>query len=631
MPDDLIRNVADLARTCFQAGCYGNVSVYSKPSTTKVDNVIDQSQSDSLRIKDMSVQQTEEDGVLTTPKQHISFGNPGDQDRPGVVVDDINRQESPVSEDEDVCTFIQNYCFLLDLCRVKEKLHSYHGNLFQFWCTYIKCLQEFYKKDIFFVKLMNKEVHYAVDILKTGGYSAEKMLSCVTKLFEENLHQALEICQDSIHIQPLDVYYMCQYHSQSVSQYFSPYMYTRVNDVMTTNRQCDSVYGHPLIRLKWLEMMLVENRPTVDLTGKDNAPRPGSHLADWKKPEFILHVLNSAADDREKEDFLELVQSSGFWLGYLQLLQQLQRREEVLTTVVHLGDINLFGGRYNYLPETKQEWTFVVKYLHKQYKSQRSGLITGETSCKQDQMCTGDVTKDSSDKLTTHLKGSGKVSKQDCEDQDLGIMKKSVGINESVADTSIGSPGNLSYISWDDFASLMLCHLGPVATVTILQECDLQKGQMSSYFHQSALITMLLDRTKRNVTHNLLEKLDSYLWAKKPTTLMPELRYSVMQEKMAKGASLSTSQRDKDSLIAYMPEAVQPCERYQEDTECHWGISTKMTRTCMCCNLSLTEAVSHVEPGVLSFQCGHVFHRLCVPEKTCLLCGLPSRQQLTHV
>lgn len=27
----------------------------------------------------------------------------------------------------------------------------------------------------------------------------------------------------------------------------------------------------------------------------------------------------------------------------------------------------------------------------------------------------------------------------------------------------------------------------------------------------------------RNVMHNLLEKIDSYLWAKKPNTLMPEV------------------------------------------------------------------------------------------------------------
>ncbi|XP_021339586.1 Hermansky-Pudlak syndrome 5 protein-like isoform X2 [Mizuhopecten yessoensis] len=695
MPDDLFHNVADLALACFMAGCYGDVSVHSKPSTTK--NCIDNNKdipSDSLRTKDdMFMQQSREEnskvcdnGLLSnTPRQPTSFQDLGhsiDKDL------SVRGQDSPV---EDIFTFMQNYCFLLDFRRIQENIHTYQGNLFQFWCTYVRCLHEFYKNDTFFVKLMNKEVHYAVDILRTGNYSAEKVLSYVIKLFEENRDQALEVCHDSPHIQPLDVYFMCQYHSQSVSQCFSPFMYARVSDVMTTNRYSDSVYGHPLVRLKWLEMLLVENKPATELTLKDNVPRPGSHLANWNKTEFILHVLNSAADDTERKEFLGLVQSSGFWIGYLRLLQQLQSRKEVLATVILLGDIDLFGNKHNYMPQTEQEWTFVVQTLHKQYQSRWSGVRTrvllkgqqvgkGDVSKENcddvvDQMDNsvnfslpkGNVSKDNCDDLS-YLKNGGNVPKDNFENQDLEVSKN---LTEFAADTRNGrSSGNISdnrsshrttehlfdegnqltcshtdrdnvpcegdysspsCISWDDFTSLMLCHLGPVATVTILQECDIPKGKMSSYFHQSAVVTMLLNRTKRNVTHNLLEKLDSYLWAKKPTTLMPELRYSVMQEKMAKGASLSTSQKEKDSLFTYLPEAALPCGRYQEDTESHWGISVKMTRSCMCCNLSLTEAVSHVEPGVLSFQCGHVFHRLCVPEKMCLLCGLPTLQQLACV
>ncbi|XP_060072423.1 BLOC-2 complex member HPS5-like [Ylistrum balloti] len=635
MPDDLFNNVAELARTCFLAGCYGYVSLYSKPSDTKIDNITDnnaEGKTCSVRNKDeISFQESEEEhskvcdisSASNTPKQQPSFQDSGelcDKDLPK-----MDSAERLNSSDEDVCTFMRNYCFLLDLCKIRENLHSYQGNLFQFWCTYTRCLHEFYKKDIFFVKLMNKEVHYAVDILRTGNYCTEKVLSCVTKLFEENLDRALEICQDSPHIQPLDVYFMCQYHSQSVSQYFYPYMYNRVNDTITTNRHGDSVYGHSLVRLKWLEMLLVENRPADDLIGQDNLPRPGSHLADWKKPEFIIHVLNAAEDDMEREEFLGLLHSSGFWRGYLQLLQQLQRREDIFTTIVHLGDISLFSSKYNYVPQTKEEWTFVVHLLHRQYMSLQSSHSTSGALFKDQPATKGAVSKDNSEKLQAHPVEKVKVSNKNSENPDLEIKKPSM--SEFIPNTSVKSPGYTSHIPWEDFASLMLCHLGPVATVTILQELDIHQGQLSAYFHQSALITMLLNRTKRNVTHNFLEKLDSYLWAKKPTTLMPELRYCVMQEKMAKG----TSQRDRDSLISYMPEAAQPCERYQEDRESQWGISAKLSRSCMCCNLSLTEAVSHVEPGILTFQCGHLFHRLCVPEKMCLLCGLPSHQQPTHV
>lgn len=40
--------------------------------------------------------------------------------------------------------------------------------------------------------------------------------------------------------------------------------------------------------------------------------------------------------------------------------------------------------------------------------------------------------------------------------------------------------------------------------------------------YQAALIFLCLSSC-RNVMHNLLEKVDSYLWAKKPNTLMPEV------------------------------------------------------------------------------------------------------------
>lgn len=180
MPEDLYHDVAHLAQTCFAAGCYGNVSMYVKPAAVQDSNMATervtvvskfdgQTGDIEWKIDDDSsthlFDQYEQNSIPCKIPQHSE----PDGQRLCDKVDDQYRSRCPVkgtrdqadqrsssstSDDTDVCTFMQCYCFLLDMGRVREHMTSYHGNLFRFWCTYVKCVQG--KQKIIFSSLLQK-------------------------------------------------------------------------------------------------------------------------------------------------------------------------------------------------------------------------------------------------------------------------------------------------------------------------------------------------------------------------------------------------------------------------------------------------------------------------------------------
>lgn len=164
----------------------------------------------------------------------------------------------------------------------------------------------------------------------------------------------------------------------------------------------------------------------------------------------------------------------------------------------------------------------------------------------------------------------------------------------------------------------MLHHLDESVCVGIWTEMEVAEGCIDQSVYQSSITTALNHRHQRNVMHNLLEKIDSYLWAKKPNTLMPELQYAVSVERKSRG---SRKERTNEQLMTLLSEKPADGRRYMEDSECHWGITTNILKCCQMCNISLTESISHVEPGILVFDCGHGFHKYCCQGRVCQLCS----------
>lgn len=272
-----------------------------------------------------------------------------------------------------------------------------------------------------------------------------------------------------------------------------------------------------------------------------------------------------------------------YWLGYLKILKIQRRYDDMTEMILHLGDVKLFDGKINYgfLPSSHEEWKKLIRHFSE-----------------------------------FNVRNSQKILSKGIRDRELSLENKSESLDLS---TGNSLESHLRLISWNEMSHLMLCHMGTVETINILQECDLSADDsLPVNFFQTAIFSAFINRQQRNLTHNLLEKLDSYLWTKKSNCLMPQLQFATSKEKQSKNSPVKT--QDTLSLISSLSGTSATSLRYIEDTECHWGVKTKLVRNCRCCNLPLTETVSHVEPGILVFDCSHCFHKVCLSNKECMLC-----------
>lgn len=180
-------------------------------------------------------------------------------------------------------------------------------------------------------------------------------------------------------------------------------------------------------------------------------------------------------------------------------------------------------------------------------------------------------------------------------------------------------------LSWLSLGLLAAHHLGASSAVQLLQTCvERQEAitagtPLSADFYRTCLALSALHNQQKLVVHNMLEKVDSYLWAKKPVHLTPQVYYAAAKEKSAV-RNRSMDDRSYHSLFARLSSAPVVEQPLAEDPDCHWGVHTNILRTCEACGVEVNETVSLLEPGVFIFKCGHVFHKFCIPQKECPLC-----------
>ena len=62
----------------------------------------------------------------------------------------------------------------------------------------------------------------------------------------------------------------------------------------------------------------------------------------------------------------------------------------------------------------------------------------------------------------------------------------------------------------------------------------------------------------------------------------------------------------------------QPIPKCVEEANNHWGIKIELDNViCCACTLHISETTAS---PVVIFQCSHIFHSLCCPEKVCGQC-----------
>lgn len=133
------------------------------------------------------------------------------------------------------------------------------------------------------------------------------------------------------------------------------------------------------LKLDWLLLAVSHDAPlptnTVD---PDGNPRPRSHLFTWGYGQLISLLIKLPSDFAIKQKMLETCKRFGYWTGYIALCLQLDKRLEALTNIVHLDDMQLIDEKNGLLPETMEEWKYIVHLAQNHH--QHHSAVNGEAS-----------------------------------------------------------------------------------------------------------------------------------------------------------------------------------------------------------------------------------------------------------
>ncbi|KNC54138.1 uncharacterized protein AMSG_09917 [Thecamonas trahens ATCC 50062] len=127
--------------------------------------------------------------------------------------------------------------------------------------------------------------------------------------------------------------------------------------------------------------------------------------------------------------------------------------------------------------------------------------------------------------------------------------------------------------------------------------------------------------------NTILDALDAYLWAQKPSALPPQIR-RLADHEYANGAAVDGAADPDATRIIRGPDHNTPLRQFVEDPNSHWGVAFELDARCMLCMLPLrvrepTDADSGstaLLAAVTAFPCGHVFHEACAVDGGCGVC-----------
>ncbi|XP_041337045.1 Hermansky-Pudlak syndrome 5 protein [Pyrgilauda ruficollis] len=213
------------------------------------------------------------------------------------------------------------------------------------------------------------------------------------------------------------------------------------------------------VRLDWLCLAVSHDAPqranTVDEEGN---PRPRSHLFTWGYSQLILLLIKLPADFVMKEKMADICKSHGFWPGYLFLCLELDRRIEAFTNIVHLDDLSLLNGEDGSIPETIEEWKFVL-----------------------------------------HLAQNHSTASHQHSPQNGNAV-------------SNGGPSCPDCITVENVALLLAKAIGPNRALPLLQECGLTL-ELSERFTGVCEILRIAEKRQRALIQSMLERCDRFLWS----------------------------------------------------------------------------------------------------------------------
>ncbi|XP_053801992.1 BLOC-2 complex member HPS5 isoform X1 [Vidua chalybeata] len=366
----------------------------------------------------------------------------------------------PAASGTLTCRFMRSYFFLLDLKRVKQCIITTCATSPNIWETYIAGLKEITSHSPVALAMESEDMLKILKLLHDLGPwdDSPLLLAHAQRLYEKFGETALRpLIKFHPSILPSDIKQLCRNDPAHFLAYLDSLVKSKPEDkrpfLLRSLLQPESV------RLDWLCLAVSHDAPqranTVDEEGN---PRPQSHLFTWGYSQLILLLIKLPADFVMKEKMADICKSHGFWPGYLFLCLELDRRIEAFTNIVHLDDLSLLNGEDGSIPETIEEWKFV---LH--------------------------LARNRSTAFHQHSPQNGNA-------------------------VSNKGPSCPDCITVENVALLLAKAIGPNRALPLLQECGLTL-ELSERFTGVCEILRIAEKRQRALIQSMLERCDRFLWS----------------------------------------------------------------------------------------------------------------------
>uniref|UniRef100_A0A671K5F2 Hermansky-Pudlak syndrome 5 protein homolog n=1 Tax=Sinocyclocheilus anshuiensis TaxID=1608454 RepID=A0A671K5F2_9TELE len=259
---------------------------------------------------------------------------------------------------ESVCVFLRRYFFLLD----QERVRKMYSGLSYCISVHINSPNILRRVVEFTQASKVVEVIQKGDLLKSLPEYViyiEYNAFFLYRLYDKHGEVAVRAYpQFYPTILPSDIMAM------ALPSHFLPYLDNLVQSRAEQQRLSflGSLLQPETLRQDWLELALSHDAPQKDDTlTADGQPRWHSHFFSWGYGRLLSLLIRLPADLASKQKMMEKCRTHGYWMGYLYLCRELQRRPEAFSVICRLDDMTLLEGDDGIVPQSFDEWVLLLQ------------------------------------------------------------------------------------------------------------------------------------------------------------------------------------------------------------------------------------------------------------------------------
>ncbi|KAI3371240.1 hypothetical protein L3Q82_023862, partial [Scortum barcoo] len=257
-------------------------------------------------------------------------------------------------------TFLRRYFFLLDQERVRRMCLLCYQEQPEVQSSFTEAMLELTQSSKVLEVIQRGDLLRSLRSLRElQPWSAPSLLAHLHRLYEKHGEAAVRsFSQFYPTVTPADVMTMAQ------QSHFLAYLDNLVQSQTEEHRLSflQSLLEPESLRQDWLELALTHDAPQrCDTLTSDGQPRWHSHYFSWGYGRLLSLLIGLPADLSSKQKMAETCRSHGYWMGYLYLCRELNRRTEAFSTICQLDDISLLDYPDGVEPQTLEEWKLLIQ------------------------------------------------------------------------------------------------------------------------------------------------------------------------------------------------------------------------------------------------------------------------------